>query len=282
MTQPITKNVLTSVAVLGLVGTGAALHAGFGSAQASPGIPLDGSIADVTERTIDSVVNISNNHVVRTNFDPDDDSPFNEGPSNRMSLSKGSGVIINSTGRILTNAHVVDGADELVVTLHDGTEMKAKVVGKDPQADLAVIQLKGSVPALHPLAIGDSNKLRLGDVVLAIGDGLGVGKAVTMGIVSAKGRGGMGIEDYEDFIQTDAAINPGNSGGALINMRGELVGINTAILSKSGGYQGIGLAIPPRCSPATARSRAATSASARARSRRRSRSSTSSVRRAAP
>ncbi len=229
----ITKNVLASVAVLGLVGTGAALHAGFGprAASASPGVPIDGSIADVTERTIDSVVNIANTH-------------GNLQWGGGAALSKGSGVIINATGRILTNAHVVEGADELVVTLHDGSEMPAKVVGKDPQADLAVIQLKGVVPPLRPIAIGDSNKLRLGDIVLAIGDGLGVGKAVTMGIVSAKGRGGMGIEDYEDFIQTDAAINPGNSGGALINMRGELIGINTAILSKSGGNQGIGLAIP--------------------------------------
>src|SRR4051794_16607912 len=164
--QPITKNVLASVAVLGLVGTGAALHAGLGSAQASPGMPLDGSIADVTERTIDSVVNISNSHIIKTGYDFDeggDDSPFGEGPSNRMSMSKGSGVIINSTGRILTNAHVVDGADELVVKQKAGYEMKAKVVGKDSQADLAVIQLKGTVPALHPIALGDSNKLRLGD-----------------------------------------------------------------------------------------------------------------------
>jgi len=222
-------------AVVGLVGGGVA--------HATPGIPVDGSIADVTERTIDSVVNISNTRVVRAELtDEDDDGQADR--AQRKAMSKGSGVIVTSTGRILTNAHVVDGADELIVTLSDGSEMPAKVIGKDAQADLAVIQLKGVVPALKPLVIGDSNKLRLGDIVLAIGDGLGVGKAVTMGIVSAKGRGGMGIEDYEDFIQTDAAINPGNSGGALINMRGELVGINTAILSKSGGNQGIGLAIP--------------------------------------
>src|SRR6185369_8112512 len=119
-----------------------------------------------------------------------------------------------------------------------------KVIGVDPKADLAVLQLKGPLPALKPLAFGDSNQLRLGEVVLAIGDPFGVGKSVTMGIVSAKGRGGMGIEEYEDFIQTDAAINPGNSGGALVNLKGELVGINTAIASKSGGYAGIGFAIP--------------------------------------
>ncbi|MCX5748135.1 MAG: trypsin-like peptidase domain-containing protein [Proteobacteria bacterium] len=238
---------LAVAGVVGLLGTGAALHAGFGGvAHATPGMPVDGSItsgslplatiADVTERTIESVVNISNTRVVRADgWATLDDT---------TAQSKGSGVIINTSGRILTNAHVVAGADEIVVTLHDGSEVSARVVGRDPQADLAVLQLKTSVPGLRPITLGDSAKLRLGDVVLAIGDGLGVGKAVTMGIVSAKGRGGMGIEDYEDFIQTDAAINPGNSGGALINMRGELVGINTAILSKSGGYQGIGLAIP--------------------------------------
>jgi serine protease Do len=117
-------------------------------------------------------------------------------------------------------------------------------VGVDPKADLAVLQLNGHLPALKPLGFGDSSTLRLGEVVLAIGDPFGVGKSVTMGIVSAKGRAGMGIEEYEDFIQTDAAINPGNSGGALVNLRGELVGINTAIASKSGGYAGIGFAIP--------------------------------------
>jgi S1-C subfamily serine protease len=139
---------------------------------------------------------------------------------------------------------VVKDADDIKVTLHDGNDYDAKVVGVDPKADLAVIQLKGALPALRPLTFGDSSTLRLGDVVLAIGDPFGVGKSVTMGIVSAKGRGGMGIEEYEDFIQTDAAINPGNSGGALVNLKGELIGINTAIASKSGGYAGIGFAIP--------------------------------------
>jgi serine protease Do len=159
-------------------------------------------------------------------------------------MSKGSGVIVTASGRILTNAHVVKGADDIVVLLQDGTEHKAKVVGADARADLAVLQLEGKLPPLKPVAFGDSNALRLGEVVLAVGDPFGVGKSVTMGIVSAKGRSGMGIEDYEDFIQTDAAINPGNSGGALVNLRGELVGINTAIASKSGGYAGIGFAIP--------------------------------------
>jgi serine protease Do len=156
---------------------------------------------------------------------------------------KGSGVIVTANGRILTNAHVVNGAQEITVTLQDGTDVKAKVVGKDTRADLAVIQLEGKFPALKPIPWGDSSTARLGEVVLAIGDGLGVGKSVSMGIVSAKGRG-LRIAEYEDFIQTDAAINPGNSGGALVNLRGELIGINTAIASRSGGYQGIGFAIP--------------------------------------
>jgi len=143
----------------------------------------------------------------------------------------------------LTNAHVINGAQEINVTLQDGTELKAKVVGKDTRADLAVLQLEGKFPALKPIPWGDSAGLRLGEIVLAVGDGLGVGKSVSMGIVSAKGRG-LKIAEYEDFIQTDAAINPGNSGGALVNLRGELIGINTAIASRSGGYQGIGFAIP--------------------------------------
>jgi serine protease Do len=152
-------------------------------------------------------------------------------------------VIVTGSGRILTNAHVVRGADDITVTLQDGTELTAKVVGTDPRADLAVLQLEGKFPTLKPIPWADSSTLRLGEVVLAIGDGMGVGKSVTMGIVSAKGRG-LRIADYEDFIQTDAAINPGNSGGALVNLKGELVGINTAIASRSGGYQGIGFAIP--------------------------------------
>ena len=153
-------------------------------------------------------------------------------------------MIVTAQGRILTNAHVVNGADDIKVTLQDGTEYDAKVIGIDPKADLAVHPAPGQVPGAEAARVRRLVALRLGEVVLAVGDPFGVGKSVTMGIVSAKGRGGMGIEEYEDFIQTDAAINPGNSGGALVNLRGELVGINTAIASKSGGYAGIGFAIP--------------------------------------
>ena len=244
------RTLLSAAAVIGLVGTGAALRPGLTPAHASPAVLTDGSIPDVAERVVDSVVNISTSHVVEAgpaSFDPFFSDPFSPGfgdPGDRKAMSKGSGVIVTASGRILTNAHVVKDADDIKVTLHDGNDYDAKVVGVDPKADLAVIQLKGALPALKPLTFGDSSTLRLGDVVLAIGDPFGVGKSVTMGIVSAKGRGGMGIEEYEDFIQTDAAINPGNSGGALVNLRGELIGINTAIASKSGGYAGIGFAIP--------------------------------------
>jgi serine protease Do len=244
------RNFLAAVAVVGVVGTGAALLSHPNPAHATPSVLTDGSIPDVAERVVDSVVNISTSHSVEAGpaaFDPFFSNPFSPGfgdPGDRKAMSKGSGVIVTPSGRILTNAHVVKDADDIKVTLHDGNDYEAKVVGVDPKADLAVIQLKGNVPVLKPLTFGDSSTLRLGDVVLAIGDPFGVGKSVTMGIVSAKGRGGMGIEEYEDFIQTDAAINPGNSGGALVNLKGELIGINTAIASKSGGYAGIGFAIP--------------------------------------
>jgi len=244
------RTFLAAAAVVGLVGTGAALRSGPTAAHATPSVLTDGSIPDVAERVVDSVVNISTSHVVEAgpaSFDPFFSDPFSPGfgePGDRRAMSKGSGVIVTASGRILTNAHVVKDADDIKVTLHDGNDYDAKVLGVDPKADLAVIQLKGNLPALKPLTFGDSAALRLGDVVLAIGDPFGVGKSVTMGIVSAKGRGGMGIEEYEDFIQTDAAINPGNSGGALVNLKGELIGINTAIASKSGGYAGIGFAIP--------------------------------------
>ena len=153
----------------------------------------------------------------------------------------GSGVIVTKDGYILTNNHVVDGADTVKVSLQDGRDFTAKVVGRDPKSDVAVIKIDAS--DLPALAIGDSEQLEVGDLVLAVGNPFGIGQTVTTGIVSAKDRGSMGL-DYEDFIQTDAAINPGNSGGALVDEDGRLIGINTAILSRSGGNQGIGFAIP--------------------------------------
>jgi serine protease Do len=154
----------------------------------------------------------------------------------------GSGVIVSADGLILTNSHVVKDADEINVNLSDKRSFKAKVIGADPESDIAVIKIEAK--GLPIATMGDSTKLRVGEIVLAVGNPFGLNRTVTSGIVSAKGRANVGIIDYEDFIQTDAAINPGNSGGPLVNIQGEVVGINTAIASRSGGYQGIGFAIP--------------------------------------
>jgi len=155
---------------------------------------------------------------------------------------QGSGFVISRDGYILTNNHVVEGADTITVKLNDGRELKAEIVGTDPQTDVAVIKVKGD--SLPVLPLGSSHSLEVGEWVMAIGNPFGLAQTVTVGVVSAKGRSGVGIVDYEDFIQTDAAINPGNSGGPLLNLEGRAVGINTAIFSKSGGYMGIGFAIP--------------------------------------
>jgi len=174
------------------------------------------------------------------------DSPFRSGPHSGPlppQRGLGSGVIV-SGNVILTNAHVVDGATKLVVTTHDRRSLEVELAGVDAKSDLAVLRIKGDTTGLKPLAFADSDTVELGQVVLAIGNPFGVGETVTMGIVSAKGRADLGIVDYEDFIQTDAAINPGNSGGALVDLNGNLVGIPTAILSRTGGYMGVGFAIP--------------------------------------
>lgn len=160
----------------------------------------------------------------------------------RMESSLGSGVIMSPEGYILTNNHVTTGADQIVVALRDGRETLARVVGSDPETDLAVLKI--DLKNLPAITLGRSDGLRVGDVALAIGNPFGVGQTVTMGIISATGRNQLGLNSYEDFIQTDAAINPGNSGGALVDANGNLTGINTAIFSKSGGSQGIGFAIP--------------------------------------
>ena len=160
----------------------------------------------------------------------------------RMESSLGSGVIMSPEGYILTNNHVTTGADQIVVALRDGRETLARVVGSDPETDLAVLKI--DLKSLPAITLGRSDGLRVGDVALAIGNPFGVGQTVTMGIISATGRNQLGLNSYEDFIQTDAAINPGNSGGALVDANGNLTGINTAIFSKSGGSQGIGFAIP--------------------------------------
>src|SRR5262245_5255915 len=163
-------------------------------------------------------------------------------PRGHRSGGQGSGVIVSPDGYVLTNNHVIDGAREVTVTLPDKREFQGTIVGTDPKTDLAVVKIDGhDLPAV---AWGDASKLQVGEYVLAVGNPFGLSSTVTLGIVSALGRGHMGITQYEDFIQTDAAINPGNSGGALVNTKGELVGINTAIFSQTGGYQGVGFAVP--------------------------------------
>jgi serine protease Do len=163
-------------------------------------------------------------------------------PRERKESGLGSGVIVEKDGYILTNNHVIAGADEIKVKLSDKKEYKGKVIGTDQKTDLAVIKINAdNLPAIK---LGDSDKVKIGEMVIAIGNPFGLNQTVTSGIVSAKGRANVGVADYEDFIQTDAAINPGNSGGALVNVKGELIGINTAIFSMSGGYQGVGFAIP--------------------------------------
>jgi len=163
-------------------------------------------------------------------------------PRKRLETSLGSGVIISEQGYIITNNHVIEGADEIQVALKDGRNLQARIIGSDPESDIAVLHVADqNLPAI---TLGQSEAIEIGDVVLAIGNPFGVGQTVTMGIVSATGRDRLGLSTFENFIQTDAAINPGNSGGALINAFGHLVGINTAIYSRSGGSQGIGFAIP--------------------------------------
>lgn len=209
------------------------------------GEPLP-SLAPMLENVLPAVVNISTTTRIRATDHPLMQDPFFRrflGPREREGSSLGSGVIVDAAnGYILTNHHVIDRADEITVTTNDGRSMEATLVGSDEDSDVAVIQVRGD--NLQAIAIGRSAELRVGDFVVAIGSPFGLSQTVTSGIVSALGRSGLGIEGYEDFIQTDASINPGNSGGALVNLRGELVGINTAILSRGGGSIGIGLSIP--------------------------------------
>ncbi len=208
------------------------------------------SYAEAVEIAAPAVVNIHTRKTVVQSSPLFDDpffrrffgDQFGSGPQKREETSLGSGVIVSTQGYILTNNHVIEGADEIRVGLHDGRSTEATIVGSDAEADLAV--LKVELSDLPTIALGDSDSLRVGDVVMAIGNPFGVGQTVTLGIISATGRSELGISTFENFIQTDAAINPGNSGGALITARGELIGINTAIFSRTGGSQGIGFAIP--------------------------------------
>ncbi len=225
------------------------------NAQAQLPATVDGqplpSLAPMIERAQPAVVNINSQTHVKVR-DPFFDDPFfrrffnsPSTPRERVQQSLGSGVIVDAVkGYVLTNNHVIDGADDIQVTLADGRTLKGKFIGSDPESDVALIQ----IPAqnLSALTLADSDALRVGDFVVAIGNPFGIGQSVTSGIVSALGRSGLRGVGVQDFIQTDASINPGNSGGALVNLRGELVGVNTAIYSPSGGNVGIGFAIPAK------------------------------------
>lgn len=216
---------------------------------------LNSAMSEVAAAVRPTVVNISTTKKVtmRTLRSPFSDDFFKrffgdeffhqfDQPREFKETSLGSGVIVDKSGYIMTNHHVVRDADEIKITLSDKKEFIGKVIGSDPKSDLALVRIEAD--GLPAVKWGDSDKLKVGETIIAVGSPYGLTQTLTSGIVSAKGRANVGIADYEDFIQTDAAINPGNSGGALVNIRGELVGINTAIFSTSGGYQGIGFAIP--------------------------------------
>ena len=207
--------------------------------------------APLFKSALPAVVSITSTRIVKTQQSPLFNDPFFQQffggqlprqPQQQRERGLGSGVIISPEGYILTNNHVVDKGTDIKVILRDKRQFTGKVIGTDPQTDIAVVKIDAT--GLPTIPLGDSSKLAVGDYAFAIGNPFGVGETATMGIISATGRNGLSIEDYEDFIQTDAAINPGNSGGALLNARGELIGINTAILSGGGGNQGIGFAIP--------------------------------------
>jgi len=210
---------------------------------------VQGGFREAVRRSLPSVVYIFTSKEVKASRHPLFDDPvfrhffgdrFDNEPQRSSGL--GSGVIVSPEGYILTNYHVVEAADDIEVAVNDGRKLKAKVIGADPESDLAV--LKVNADKLPAIVFGQMDSIRVGDVVLAIGNPFGVGQTVTMGIVSALGRSHLGINTFENFIQTDAAINPGNSGGALVDAQGNLIGINTAIYSRSGGSLGIGFAIP--------------------------------------
>ncbi len=236
-------NVFLLAAVLGLP-----LFAVPAAGDLASRLNFETGFSPVVKRSLPAVVNVSSSKIVRSTGGEDEQDPALGQffappiPHRKREESLGSGVIIRSDGYILTNEHVIEGAGYVKVQLGDQREFQARVIGSDPKTDIAV--LKVDATGLPTLPLGDSSQTQPGDFVLAIGVPFGLSQSVTMGIVSAVGRGNLGIEDYEDFIQTDAAINPGNSGGALINANGQLIGINTALLSGAGGFQGVGFAIP--------------------------------------
>jgi len=206
------------------------------------------AFSEIVKAVSPSVVNISSTKVLRSQQIPYDDlfdffTPVPDGKNRRFKEQNlGSGVIVSEDGYIVTNNHVVEQSSDIRVTLFDKRTFRAQIIGADPKTDVAIIKIDAK--GLPVIPWGDSEKLQVGEFVLAIGNAFGLHHTVTMGIISAVGRADVGIADYEDFIQTDAAINPGNSGGPLVNIKGDIIGINTAIFSKTGGYQGIGFAVP--------------------------------------
>ncbi len=209
------------------------------------------AFSEIVNAVSPAVVNISTTKVIRRDTSPFSEDPFFDFfrpfhdfglPKKWKEQSLGSGVVVSKDGYIITNNHVVEQSEDIRVILYDKRSFRGKVVGSDPKTDIAVVKI--SADDLPTVPWGDSDRLQVGEFVLAIGNTFGLSHTVTMGIISAVGRANVGIADYEDFIQTDAAINPGNSGGPLVNIKGELIGINTAIFSRSGGYQGIGFAVP--------------------------------------
>ncbi len=210
------------------------------------------TFAPVARQVAPAVVNIYTKRVIRAAVSPMHADPlfrrfFGDVPGmtrDRVQSSLGSGVLVGSDGTVVTNHHVIKDADEVTVVLSDRREFEARIVGSDERSDLAVIKIESKGEAFPTLVLGDSDKIEVGDIVLAIGNPFGVGQTVTQGIISALARTNVGVSDFRSFIQTDAAINPGNSGGALVDMEGRLIGINTAIFSKDGGSNGIGFAIP--------------------------------------
>ena len=206
------------------------------------------SLTEITRKSIPKVVNISAQKIVKKGNEEDPMGPFGKRfpfQMPRKPQAMGSGVIVDKKGFIITNNHVIEDTTSITATLWDSRSFPCEVVGTDPATDLAVIRIKGDVPDDLPvIEMADSDKIQVGEIAIAIGNPFGFTHTVTMGIISATGREGVGLADYEYFIQTDAAINPGNSGGALVNSNGKLIGINTAIFSRSGGYMGIGFAIP--------------------------------------
>ena len=244
------RTFLATAAVVGLLGTGAALRSGAAPANAAPSVLTDGTIPDVAERVVDSVVNISTSHVVEAgpaSYDPFFSDPFSPGngdAGDRKAMSKGSGVIVTASGRILTNAHVVKEAKDVVVKLQDRREYVAKVLGVDAATDIAVLKIEAK--GLPVVRFGQPAKLMVGDYVLAIGAPYGLDQTATSGIISAKGRSlpSESGENFVPFLQTDAAVNPGNSGGPLFDAAGNVIGINSQIYSRTGGFQGVSFAIP--------------------------------------